>query len=125
MGISQTMKAPQPLAGQLMGVKLRWLGHSAFEVTSPNGTRLLLDPFITGNPVTPAELKDLSRYEASDKPAAILVSHSHGDHSGDAKEIALASGAPVVGMVEFISSLGLPGEQGRAATWAARSRSAT
>lgn len=113
MGISQTMKAPQPLAGQLIGVKLRWLGHAAFEVTSPNGTRLLIDPFITGNPATPAELKDLSRYTGADKPAAILVSHSHGDHSGDAKEIAHASGAPVIGMVELISSLGLPGEQGR------------
>lgn len=113
MGIRQTMKEPESLAGQMMGVRLRWLGHAAFEVTTPGGTRLLIDPFITGNPVTPPELKDLSRYTGADKPTAILVSHSHGDHSGDAPAIAKSSGAPVIGMVEFIASLKLPGEQGR------------
>ena len=113
MGISQTMKEPQPLAGQMMGVKLRWLGHASFEITSPGGTRLLIDPFITNNPVTPPDLKDLSRYTSADKPAAILVTHSHGDHAGDAPAIAKLSGAPVVGMVEYISSLGLPEGQGK------------
>jgi L-ascorbate metabolism protein UlaG (beta-lactamase superfamily) len=107
------MKEPQPLAGQLMGVKLRWLGHAAFELTSPGGTRLLIDPFITGNPATPPELKDLSRYNGADKPAAILLSHSHGDHSGDAKEIAMGSGAPVIAMVEIVASLKLPEGQGK------------
>jgi len=108
MAIRQTMKEPESLAGQMMGVKLRWLGHAAFEITSPGGTRLLIDPFITSNPATPAELKDLSRYEHADKPAAILVSHSHGDHAGDAKAIAQRAGAPVIGMVEVVASLALP-----------------
>lgn len=112
MGIRQTMKEPQSLAGQMMGVKLRWLGHAAFELTSPGGTRLLIDPFITNNPVTPPELKDLTRYNGADKPAAILVSHSHGDHLGDAKAIAQSSGAPVIGTVELVTLLALPGEQG-------------
>jgi len=113
MAIRQTMKEPQSLAGQMMGVKLRWLGHAAFELISPGGTRLLIDPFITSNPVTPPELKDLSRYKSADKPAAILVSHSHGDHLGDAKAIAQSSGAPVIGMVELVASLALPDEQGK------------
>jgi len=113
MAIRQTMKEPQSLAGQMMGVKLRWLGHAAFELISPGGTRLLIDPFITSNPVTPPELKDLSRYKSTDKPAAILVSHSHGDHLGDAKAIAQSSGAPVIGMVELVASLALPDEQGK------------
>jgi L-ascorbate metabolism protein UlaG (beta-lactamase superfamily) len=112
MAIRETMKEPESLAGLMMGVKLRWLGHAAFEITSPGGTRLLIDPFITGNPVTPAQLKDLSRYSGADKPAAILVSHSHGDHSADAPAIAKISRAPVIGMVEYISSLELPAEQG-------------
>ena len=94
-------------------VKVRWLGHAAFEVESPGGTKLLIDPFIKDNPVTPEPLKKLDRYKSADKPNAILVSHSHGDHSADAKEIAKLSGAPVIGMVELVASLGLPSEQSK------------
>ena len=94
-------------------VKLRWLGHSAFEIESSGGTKLLVDPFITDNPVTPEPLKELDRYKAGDRPHAILVSHSHGDHSANAKEIATMSGAPVIGMVEWIASLELPAEQSK------------
>jgi L-ascorbate metabolism protein UlaG (beta-lactamase superfamily) len=94
-------------------VKLRWLGHAAFEIESSGGTRLLIDPFIKDNPVTPEALKKLDRYKSADKPSAICVSHSHGDHSADAKEIAKLSGAPVIGMIEWVSSLGLPSEQSK------------
>jgi L-ascorbate metabolism protein UlaG (beta-lactamase superfamily) len=94
-------------------VKLRWLGHAAFEVESSGGTRLLIDPFIKDNPVTPEPLKKLDRYKGADKPSAVCVSHSHGDHSADAKEIAKMSGAPVIGMIEWVSSLKLPSEQSK------------
>jgi L-ascorbate metabolism protein UlaG (beta-lactamase superfamily) len=94
-------------------VKLRWLGHSAFEVESSGGTKLVIDPFITDNPVTPEPLKKLDRYKDVDKPHAILVSHSHGDHSGNAKEIAKLSDAPVIGMVDWVSALGLSPEQSK------------
>src|SRR6266571_6260488 len=75
----------QPKKGETAGkkeIKVTWLGHAAFEVVTPGGTHLLIDPFLKQNPATPAEYKDLSRY----KPAAILVSHSHFDHSADAAE---------------------------------------
>ena len=88
-------------------ITVTWLGHAAFEITSSGGTKLLLDPFLTGDPATPAEFKDLSRY----KPDAILVTHSHGDHLGDAAAIAKASGAPVVTAYELASTLGLPEKQ--------------
>jgi len=88
-------------------IKVTWLGHAAFEVVSPGGTRILIDPFLSKNPVTPQEYKDLARY----KPAAILVSHSHFDHSGDAAAIAKASGAVVVGTFDFVQTLGLPEAQ--------------
>ena len=71
--------------------QVTWLGHAAFEIISPGGTRILID-VAKQNPQTPAIFKDLSRYH----PAAILVSHAHFDHSQDAMEIAQASGAPVV-----------------------------
>ena len=44
-------------------IKVTWLGHAAFEVVSPGGTRLLIDPFLKQNPSTPEEYKDLSRYK--------------------------------------------------------------
>jgi L-ascorbate metabolism protein UlaG (beta-lactamase superfamily) len=94
-------------------VKLRWLGHAAFEIESSGGTRLVVDPFITDNPMTPEPLKKLDRYRDADKPHAILVSHSHGDHSANAKEIAKLSDAPVIGMVEYVASLELSPEQSK------------
>lgn len=88
-------------------IAITWLGHAAFEVVSPGGTRLLIDPFLTDNPSTPAAFKDLSRY----KPDAILVSHSHADHMGDTEAIASASGAKVVGAFELISVVKVPDAQ--------------
>lgn len=89
-------------------ITIRWLGHAAFEITSPGGTKLLLDPFISGNPSTPDSLKDLSRY----RPAAILVTHSHDDHALDAKSIAQRSGAKVISSFEWVNTLHLPATQG-------------
>jgi L-ascorbate metabolism protein UlaG (beta-lactamase superfamily) len=88
-------------------VKVQWIGHATFLVTSPGGTQLLLDPWITTNPSVPAALKDLAQY----KPAAILVTHSHSDHSADAKAIALTSGAPVISTYEWVAAQGLPEKQ--------------
>jgi L-ascorbate metabolism protein UlaG (beta-lactamase superfamily) len=93
-------------------IQVRWLGHAAFEVVSPAGTRLLIDPWLTQNPATPDSLKQTSRWTGSDtKPAAILVSHSHFDHSGDAKAIAQGTDARVIGTFELVSSFGLPEAQ--------------
>jgi L-ascorbate metabolism protein UlaG (beta-lactamase superfamily) len=89
-------------------IQITWLGHAAFEIVSAGGTRILIDPFLKENPATPAEFKDLSRYH----PNFILVTHSHGDHMGDAIEIAKASKAKLV-TVNFPSLFekeGLPEE---------------
>jgi L-ascorbate metabolism protein UlaG (beta-lactamase superfamily) len=88
-------------------VTVQWIGHATFVVTSPGGTQLLLDPWIAQNPSVPDSLKNLAHY----KPAAILVTHSHSDHSADAKAIAVASGAPVISVYEWVASLGLPEKQ--------------
>jgi L-ascorbate metabolism protein UlaG (beta-lactamase superfamily) len=88
-------------------ISVQWLGHAAFQVTSPGGTRLLLDPFLSGNPSTPDSLKNLARY----RPAAILVTHSHDDHALDAKTIAQRSGAKVISTFEWVNSLHLPATQ--------------
>lgn len=88
-------------------IEVTWLGHASFEVVSPGGTRILIDPFLKQNPKTPDALKDLTRY----KPKLILVTHSHFDHSADALEIAQKSGAIVVSSFDYVSGLNLPDKQ--------------
>jgi L-ascorbate metabolism protein UlaG (beta-lactamase superfamily) len=92
-----------PANAQKKPIGVQWLGHAAFEITSPGGTKILIDPFLTGNPATPDSLKNLARY----RPAAILVTHSHSDHSADAKAIATSSNAMVVSAYEWVNTLGL------------------
>ena len=102
--------AQTPSPNDKKTISITWLGHAAFEIVSPGGTHLLIDPFITKNPATPAENKDLTRYH----PSYILVTHSHGDHLGDAVELAKLSKAKLVSVMmldTFVTKGGLPREQ--------------
>ena len=76
----------------LHAFELQWYGQSAFKVTTPGGKIILIDPFITKNPKTPEELKDLSKLGKID---LILVTHGHGDHIGDTAQLSEMSGAKV------------------------------
>jgi L-ascorbate metabolism protein UlaG (beta-lactamase superfamily) len=60
-------------------VTVQWLGQSAFKITSVAGKVILVDPFLTKNPKTPPEHKDLA---ALGKVDLVLVTHAHGDHVG-------------------------------------------
>lgn len=74
-------------------MQIRYLGHSAFELTA-DGTTLLVDPFLTGNPKATVSADEL---EAD----AILLTHGHADHYGDTIDIAKRTGAPVLAIVEL------------------------
>ena len=76
-----------------MGINVKWLSHSCFEIKTDKAT-LLIDPFITDNPLSPVAASDLT-------PDAILVSHGHGDHVGDAVAIAERTGATVISNFEI------------------------
>src|SRR5712671_3556636 len=95
------------LAQARQPITVQWLGHAAFEITSSGGTHILIDPFLTGNPSTPDSLKNLSRY----KPAAVLVTHSHDDHTLDAKAITQASGAMLISTYEWVNDQKVPPAQ--------------
>lgn len=73
--------------------EVQWLGQAAFKITSPGGKVIVIDPFITKNPKTPAEHKDLAKLGKVD---LILVTHGHGDHVGDTVELAKMTGAKVL-----------------------------
>jgi L-ascorbate metabolism protein UlaG (beta-lactamase superfamily) len=89
-------------------IGVQWLGHAAFEITSPRGTKILIDPFLSANPSTPDSLKRLARY----KPDAILVTHSHDDHALDAKAISqLSPTSKVISAYEWVNAQGVPASQ--------------
>lgn len=71
-----------------MATRLHWLGHSCLWIES-DGHRLLVDPFLTGNPKAAVKADELT-------PQYILVSHGHGDHVGDTIAIARRTGATVI-----------------------------
>lgn len=69
-------------------MEIRYLGHSAFAL-EVGGKRLLFDPFLDGNPKSPVKAEEV---EAD----AILLTHGHQDHMGDAIAIAKRTGALIV-----------------------------
>src|SRR5690606_31477281 len=71
-----------------MAVSFTWLGHSAFDFTIDQH-HVLVDPFLTGNPLAAKKADDIST-------EIILLSHAHGDHIGDTVSIATRNDAPVV-----------------------------
>jgi L-ascorbate metabolism protein UlaG (beta-lactamase superfamily) len=85
-------------------IRVTCLGHATFLVESGGGTRIMIDPWLRQNPATPAELKDVMRYHVD----AVLVSHSHFDHSGDAVELAKSANAPLISAFEWVSAQQLP-----------------
>jgi L-ascorbate metabolism protein UlaG (beta-lactamase superfamily) len=76
-----------------MATRMCWLGHACLMLES-DGQRILIDPFLTGNPAAAAKADEM-------KPHFILVSHGHGDHVGDTVAIAKRTGATVVANYEI------------------------
>ena len=82
-------------------MKITFLGHAAVLVEGKKN--LIIDPFITGNPACPVKLEDLPKIDY------ILVTHGHGDHLGDAVEIAKKNDAIVISNYEICQYLGKKG----------------
>ena len=79
-------------------MKITWLGHSGFRIEIGDQI-LLVDPWLTGNPLFPAE----QRAAVVAGVTHILVTHGHGDHTGDALAISGETGAPIVGIYDLMS----------------------
>lgn len=86
------------------GMELTWLGHSTFRLVTPSGKRLLIDPWVMGNPACPNDLKDPGPLDA------MLITHGHFDHIDDAVTLGRSTGAQIVAIAEtcgWLSSKGL------------------
>jgi len=87
-------------------VELQWFAQSAFKLTTPGGKVIMIDPWLTTNPKTPPEFKDLDKLGKID---LILVTHGHFDHFGDSVELAKKNNAPVLGTAGMGQTLQLLG----------------
>ena len=88
-------------------VQILWLGQSAMRITTPGGKVIQIDPFISKNPKTPADWKDLKKLGHID---LLLVTHGHLDHVGDTFELSKANDAKVyapAGLQDTFTTLGL------------------
>jgi len=98
-------------AAQAAPAQLTWYGQSAFKLVTPNGKVLLVDPWIT-NPANPNGKKDLEELQKAD---LIFLTHGHGDHIGNAVEIAQKTGAKLVATFDLqkamVSYKGFPAKQ--------------
>jgi L-ascorbate metabolism protein UlaG (beta-lactamase superfamily) len=80
-----------------MSIKLTWYGHAALGLEL-DGTHLLVDPFLTGNPAASTPAQEV-------KADFILLTHGHGDHVGDTISIAKRTGALVIANFEICNWL--------------------
>jgi L-ascorbate metabolism protein UlaG (beta-lactamase superfamily) len=87
----------------MMSVKVTWYSHACI-LMQTGVASLLVDPFLTGNPLAPVKPDEV--------PADyIFVSHGHGDHLGDTIQIAKRTGATVISNFEIHSWLAGQGVQ--------------
>jgi L-ascorbate metabolism protein UlaG (beta-lactamase superfamily) len=91
-----------PLGAQSGKIEVLWLGQSATRITTVSGKVIVIDPFLTQNPKTPAQYKSL---DALGKVDLILVTHAHGDHLGDGPDLAKKNNAPLWGPAGLDQSL--------------------
>lgn len=85
----------------MVEVRITWLGHAAFLLKAEQ--KVLIDPFISGNPKAPCSPEELN-------PDIIAVTHGHRDHLGDTIEIGKRTGCRIVSIHEvanYIKSKGV------------------
>lgn len=76
-------------------VVVTYHGHNCLEFQGDAG-KVVVDPFFTGNPRADCAADDIT-------VDAVLISHAHGDHIGDAISICKRLEIPVIGTFEVVN----------------------
>jgi L-ascorbate metabolism protein UlaG (beta-lactamase superfamily) len=82
-------------------IKITYHGHSAFEIRS-GSNNILIDPFFNGNKHAKVKPEDI-------KANHIILTHAHGDHLGDAIEIAKNNDATIIAVFELANYVSAKG----------------
>jgi L-ascorbate metabolism protein UlaG (beta-lactamase superfamily) len=89
--------------------KIKWLGHAGFQITSEKEKIIIIDPWLTDNPLAPCKAEEIRKADV------VLVTHDHFDHIADAAGIVKATHATLIGMPEIVTKLkeeaGIPDSQ--------------
>ena len=100
--VSAQAQAPGKSSAQPV-TEVLWLGQAGFRIKSPGGKTILIDPWITGGPKTPAIYKnDLNAIGPID---LLLVTHAHVDHIGDAPALAKMNNTKLYGPADMVTPL--------------------
>jgi L-ascorbate metabolism protein UlaG (beta-lactamase superfamily) len=78
--------------------KLIFHGQSCTEIVTDDGTRLLIDPFLTDNPAA-----DVGREHFHDRLDYILLTHGHFDHVADAWPLLAEVNPVLIASFEVVS----------------------
>src|ERR1700749_237818 len=84
--------------------RIKWFGHAAFSITTPNGKVLLIDPWLN-NPSNPEAQDGKDPLSAITRVDYILLTHGHRDHVGDAVAISRKTGAALICNPEMAGNL--------------------
>ncbi|MCA0855589.1 metal-dependent hydrolase [Phaeobacter italicus] len=82
-------------------MKIIWLGHGSFRIETA-GQVLLIDPWLTGNPMLAEDQHDAALADATH----ILLTHAHFDHAADVLQLARTLNAPLVGQYDLMGYWG-------------------
>lgn len=85
--------------------KITWYGHAAFEIVTPSGKVLLIDPWLS-NPSNPGAKDGKNPIKNIGKADYIFVTHGHSDHVGNSVELAKRTGARLVANFELGQNMG-------------------
>jgi len=90
-------------SGVRAATQIEWLGQAGFRITTPGGKLIVVDPWIKGGPKTPQKYKN--DFAALGKIDLLLVSHGHGDHLGDAPDLAKLNKTKLYGPADMVTPL--------------------
>ncbi|WP_366922005.1 metal-dependent hydrolase [Metallumcola ferriviriculae] len=83
-------------------IKVAFHGHSCFCISCER-YRVIIDPWLTGNPTANMTVEEVEGIDA------VLVTHGHSDHLGDAVEIAKQCDATIIAPFELATYCGNQG----------------
>ena len=104
---AQQAAAPAAPAAAKPKVEFQWLGQAGWRIVSPSGKLVVIDPWIKGGPKAPKEYKD--DLKALGPIDLLLVTHAHGDHLGDAPDLAKLNNTKLYGPADMVTPLTLIG----------------